>query len=357
MRATRRGSRGWSAARRVSVDAQFRAAHARLAAGDFAAAERGYRALTAASPLFAWHNLGVLHMKLGRDAEAEAAFRTALKADPQSAPTRHSLGMLLLRLGRYAEGWPEFEARRRNMAIQLTRPNLPYPEWRGEDLAGKHLVVVREQGFGDQIMFARFIPELVRRAARVTYVCSPNLVRLFEGLGAELIPASEAPPPSAADFWVADCSLGLRLDVTLENLPAAPYLAAAGNGGGGVGLAWKASATGFNAGHKVLPDAFAARLLDLGARSLQPEDTGAKDFAETAALIAGLDRVIAIDTAVAHLAAALGKPTWILLPALDVDWRWLADRTDSPWYPSARLFRQAPMGDWAAVIDQVVAAL
>src|SRR5438270_7228334 len=118
----------------MSLDARFREANALHLAGDFAGAERRYLALTELQPLWAYHNLGVVYSKQGRDAEAEAALRTALQADPASAATRHMLGMLLLRLGRYGEGWPLYEARRANPLAKITRPSLRYPEWRGEDL-------------------------------------------------------------------------------------------------------------------------------------------------------------------------------------------------------------------------------
>jgi hypothetical protein len=344
----------------MSIDALFREANSRQMAGDFAGAERRYRALIKLQPLWAYHNLGALYLKLGRDEEAEIALRAALRADPASAATRHALGVLLLRLGRYEEGWPLYEARRENLAAKLTRPTLPYPAWQGEDVAGKHVVVVREQGFGDQIQFSRFTPRLRAAGARVTYVCSPNLVDAFAALGVRLVPASQAPAPSDADFWIPDCSLGLRFGVTLENLSGEPYLTAPADRrarwgcAGGVGLVWRASATGFNAHNKTLPDALAQRLLDLGVRSLHPQDTGAADFADTAAIIEGLDLVISIDTATAHLAAALGKPTWILLPAVETDWRWLTGRSDSPWYRTAKLYRQSTARDWAPLVQQVI---
>ena len=340
----------------MSIDALFKQANARQLAGDLAGAERQYRALTRLKPLWAFHNLGVLYAKAGRDAEAEQALRAALAVDPASAATRHTLGMLLLSLGRYTEGWPEFEARRDPASLaRLTRPKLPYPSWAGEDLAGRHLVVVREQGFGDQIQFARFLPRLAEMAGKVTYVCSPNLVRLFEGLGAELVPASEAPPPARADLWTPDMSLGLRLGVTLETLSRRPYLAPAPlTDGGGIGVMVQGSPTHVNDRGRSLPAGLAAKLKALG-RDLSPEATGAKDFFETAEIVAELDLVISVDTSVAHLAAAMGKPTWILVAARDTDWRWLRDRTDSPWYASARLYRQGADADWGPVVRQVIA--
>jgi hypothetical protein len=337
----------------MSIDALFRQANSLHLAGDFAGAERRYRALTKLKPLWAYHNLGVIYSKLGRNEEAEIALRKALESEPASAATRHTLGMVLLRMGRYHEGWPFYEARRKNLDVELTRPDLPYPEWRGEDLAGRHLVVVREQGFGDQIQFARFLPRLAAAAGKVTFVCSPNLVRLFGGLGVDLVPASEAPPPAAADFWTPDCSLGLKLDVTLDGLPGQPYLASAPlSSGGGLGVVTAGSPTHKNDRNRSLPKPATAQLLALG-RDLSPGATGAKDFQDTAEIIATLDGVISVDTSVAHLAAAMGKPTWILIPAIDSDWRWLTARSDSPWYDAARLYRQATPGKWGEVIARV----
>ncbi|MBL8556316.1 MAG: hypothetical protein JNL41_18725, partial [Phenylobacterium sp.] len=138
-------------------------------------------------------------------------------------------------------------------------------------------------------------------------------------------------------------------------LPSAPYLRAATRPAGGrIGVATRGNPGHSNDAHRSLPADVAAELLALpGAMSLEPEATGAKDFAETAAIVAGLDLVIAVDTAVAHLAGALGRPAWILLPRIFTDWRWMEGRADSPWYPTARLFRQASPGDWSAVLAEV----
>jgi hypothetical protein len=340
----------------MSLEAEFRAAHALYQAGDIAGAEASYRALIEVKPHWAWHNLGVLFLRQGRDAEAEAAFTAALKAEPGNATTRHSLGLVMLRQGRYADGWRLYEYRRQDMTAKLTRPKLPYPDWRGEDLAGKHLVVVREQGFGDQIMFARFLPRLAAMAGKVTFVCSPNLVRLFAPLGVELVAASEAPPPPAADYWIPDCSLGLRLGATLETLSGEAYLAPAPpTAGGGIGVMAAGSPTHHNDRNRTLSGADAARLLALG-RDLSPQATGAKDFQATAEIIAGLERVLTVDTAIAHLAAAMGKLTWLMV-SHDPDWRWGWTGETTPWYPSVRLFRQPTPGDWRPVLDAVRHAL
>ncbi|MBW8816467.1 MAG: hypothetical protein JF588_23860 [Caulobacterales bacterium] len=277
------------------------------------------------------------------------------------------LASALLAAGRYAEGWPLMEARIALHPRLIPPVDLPYPEWRGEPLAGQRVLVWLEQGFGDQIMFARFARDLVARGARVTLACRPPLAELFrampgvEAVVAVAVGAQVSVPPH--DYWTRYGSLPLHLGVTLESLPDGPYLQvppdrpAPAKPAGGVGLMWRVSSTGFNAAAKALPEAQAQRLLAAGCVSLQPEDTDAADFADTAAIIAGLDLVVSVDTAVAHLAGALGKPCWTLLPSSGLDWRWLHDRDDSPWYASMRLFRQPPGGDWPGLVDRIIAEL
>ena len=168
------------------------------------------------------------------------------------------------------------------------------------------------------------------------------------------------------DYWTRCFSLPERLGATLETLPTPPYLSApadrrarwAGFGKGArVGLIWQVSPTGFNAPHKRLPRELARGFFDRGAISLEPEDTGAQDFADTAAIIEGLDLVISVDTATAHLAGAMGKPCWTLLPYVHCDWRWLRHRADSPWYPTMRLYRRTQPRDWTETVGQVLADL
>lgn len=341
----------------MSVDLMFKEANAAHLAGDWAEAERRYRALTELKPSWAYHNLGVVYVATGRLDKAEAALRAAMAADPAQPATKHSLGMLLLSLGRYAEGWPLYEARREVAALRINRPNPPYPEWRGEDLAGRRLLVVTEQGLGDQIQYARFLPQLVARGAQVTFACAPSLAPLFDGLGATLAPVTEGFALPDADYWTMMMSLPLRLGLTLEQVSGAPYLAARGApAAGGVGVVTRGAASHANDRFRSLDPTSAAELLALG-RDLAPEATGAKDFLDTARIVAGLDLVISIDTSVAHLAGAMGKPVWILLSAVETDWRWLRGREDSPWYRSARLYRQAAAGDWAPVMRRVAADL
>ena len=309
--------------------------------------------------------LGNAYAEAGRTKLAEREYRAALTARPGDGEAELALAALCLSTGRYAEGWPLLDARVALRPDVVPPLNLSFPEWRGEPVEGKSLLVWVEQGFGDQIQMSRFIDLLkARGAARVTLGCRPALAHLFSTLAGadEIVPIAVKASTTVAnhDYWSRYFSLPGHLGITLETLPAEPYLAAPADRRErwsdikGVGLAWQASPTGFNAAGKGLSREAAQRLLDRGAISLHPEDTGASDFADTAAIIERLDLVISIDTSVAHLAGAMGKPCWTLLPYIHCDWRWLRERTDSPWYPSMKLYRKSRPQDWTETIDQVL---
>lgn len=312
--------------------------------GDLAAAESLYRQTVGVAK----HNLAVLREQQGEYEQAITFYREALDADPNRDESAASLALTLLREGRYAEAWPLHERRRRLKRLNLPQLKPDWPEWTGEDLAGKRLAVLGEQGLGDQIMFARFIEPLRARGAEVRLVCSGELTRLLDG--------HTTLNRNDFDLWTYALSLPLRLGVTLETLPPPVRPPVRWRGGGGVGVMATGNPKFAKHAQRTPPEAVQAELLSLG-RDLRPEATGAKDFLETAEIIAGLDLVVTIDTAVAHVAGSLGAPTWVLLPATDSDWRWLHGRTDSPWYPSARLFRQPSPGDWAGALAAVKAAL
>ncbi|THD77001.1 MAG: hypothetical protein E7812_13635 [Phenylobacterium sp.] len=308
--------------------------------------------------------LGNLYVEMGQMERAEVEYRTGLAFRPQDAGCELALAGLLLSLGRYAEGWPLQEARAGLNPGVVPPVEVSFPEWQGEPLDGRSILVWYEQGLGDQIQMCRFAQELkARGAAHVALGCRPVLADLLATAPGvdEIVPAPRGETVRIRDYdvWSRYFSLPARLGTTLQTLPTAPYLSARPDrrarwsGASGVGIAWRASPTGFNARNKNVPDDLARRLLDLGATSLHPEDTGVADFADTAAIIERLDLVISIDTSVAHLAGAMGKPCWTLLPRLHCDWRWLRERTDSPWYPSMRLYRQTEVGDWTRVIDEV----
>jgi hypothetical protein len=202
---------------------------------------------------------------------------------------------------------------------------------------------------------ARFAPLITGGA--VTLACAPALVRLFGGLGVQVTAVAQGAPPPPADLYVRNFSLPHRRGVRLQTIPAARYLSApAAPRAGGVGFVWRGDPTHANDANRSLPSPAlldplrdAAELIDL-----LPADG---DFLDTAARIQALDLVITVDTAMAHLAGALGVPCWVMLPAIGTDWRWLRGRTDSPWYPSLRLYRQRVPGDWAEVVSSMRADL
>jgi tetratricopeptide (TPR) repeat protein len=332
----------------------FERAVAAHRAGDFRAAEQGY--LEFPNHSRALHNLGVLYSADGKFDQAEESFRKALAISPDYAPSRLSLATQLLAQGRYAEGWPLHEARRQDPNAQIPQVSFDFPEWRGQSLTGKRLIVVGEQGFGDQIMLARFIPRLAEMGAEVVFVCSPALARLFERLGPEIVAGTRTASPPRGDYWVLLNSVPLHVGATLATLPPPVDLGQPNGSGSGVGVKVDGAPAHVNDANRSLSPQAAARARTFG-RDLSPEATGARDFRETAEIIATLDKVISVDTSVAHLAATLGKPTWILLPARGADWRWLRDRDDSPWYPSVRLLRQQTPGDWSAELDAAERAL
>ncbi|MGH7102672.1 MAG: tetratricopeptide repeat protein [Acetobacteraceae bacterium] len=324
-------------------------------------------------------NCGNALVALGRSSEAEGHYRRALQIAPDEAETHYNLGLALLLDGRFRAGWAEYEWRslRRGARTRL----LPAPLWSGEPLGRRVLLVHAEQGFGDTIQFCRFIPLL--DGDRVALEVPRPLVRLVATLpGIESVIASGDPLPPF-DVHCPMLSLPHRIGTTLETIPrSVPYLIAApgsvaiwhGRLGGArglkVGLAW-AGNPDYPADRRrsIEPTLLRALLETPGATfiSLQPGAPPAgmpiltfpdeiRDFADTAALVAALDLVISVDTAAVHLAGALGKPVW-LLNRFDTCWRWLRERTDSPWYPTLRQFRQSQPGDWPGVMAAVEAAL
>ena len=261
--------------------------------------------------------------------------------------------------GDYAAGLPLMEAHRYGRGLRpIVKPTLSFPEWTGERCAS--LLVVGDQGLGDQIQFCRFVPDLLKLAGRVTLIVAPEVAPLVTHLGATVLPARGVVEFPVHDAWVLTGSLPLRLGVRLETLSGAPYLKPPENlltgwpTGLRFGVVWHGSRTHSNDHNRSMPEADAARLLGIpGAYSLHPEVTGARTMADTAAIIDRLEAVITVDTSVAHLAGAMGKRTLLMLPATHTDWRWLKDRSDSPWYSSVKLYRQTRPGVWADVIDAV----
>jgi tetratricopeptide (TPR) repeat protein len=332
-------------------------------------------------------NLAGLLQSHNAFAEAIALHREALANDSQCAAAHWNLALCELVLGQLEDGFREAEWRWQALGRQPLRS--AQPRWTGaEDLAGKTLLVYAEQGLGDTLQFCRYASLAAARGARVLLSVQPALRRLVGTLAAPVTFVDSLDPPPAHDLHCALLSLPLAFRTSLATIPAAvPYLHArdevtqrwkerlARVPGLKVGLAWSGNPVHVNDRNRSLPFATIARLASPGVSlvSLQKEvrdgDQAAlseagvahfgdllTDFEATAGLVAALDLVITVDTSVAHLAGALGKPVWILLP-FSPDWRWMLERQDTPWYPSARLFRQPRIGEWESVIEAVRAAL
>lgn len=300
--------------------------------------------------------------------------------------------MLRLLRGDLAGGWPGYEARRQLMDQLGPFRDEPAVPWRApDDLRGQTVRVVLEQGAGDCVQFARYLPLLAGRGARVELVppAGSPLRPLLEGMQAVAgwVPQVTSAPP--ADVVVPLLSLPLAFGTTLASIPAeVPYLAApaerleawrarlaaTGDRRPRVGVVWWGNASFANDRQRSIPLARFAPLLqrrnlafhvlahelregEAGpAAELAAVHGGIRDYADTAALVALMDLVISVDTSVAHLAGAMGRKVWVLLPN-EPDWRWLLGRNDSPWYPTARLFRQSARGDWNGVLARVQEAL
>jgi Tfp pilus assembly protein PilF len=329
-------------------------------------------------------NLGDALREAGRIQESVAAYDELLRMEPSLAEAHFGRGFSLLLAGDMAAGWDEYEWRWRLKDHPPPR-ELPQPSWQGEPLDGARILVHAEQGAGDCIQFARFIPELVLRGATVILECPGPLVRLCRTIQGvrEVIPKGS--PLPAFDRSCALMSVPRFLKTTLDSVPApVPYLRAPEKGPElprdarakssdlKVGLVWAGAPGHRNDRHRSIPLELLEPLLTHAGTvfynlQLRPDLGGAshpleaqminlasliKDYSDTAALVAQLDLVISVDTSVAHVAGALGRPVWLLLPFAP-DWRWLLGREDSPWYPIMRLFRQPQPGDWTAVVKHV----
>jgi tetratricopeptide (TPR) repeat protein len=325
---------------------------------------------------------------LGRLDEARFCCEEALLLNPQHAEAHWNLALLLLLEGDYRRGWSEFEWRWRKAGFTSWQRTFDRPLWDGSPLGGCTILLHAEQGFGDALQFARYLPLVAARGAEVVVECHRELVTLFariEGVRTAL-PFGAALPPF--DLHAPFMTLPLIFGTTLGSVPGqAPYISAdparagvwqqrlADFPGLRVGLVWAGNAAQKKDRERSLPFAALAPLwsvpaeffsLQLGEANLafaQPPPhnrhdltSHIKDFDDTAAFIAGLDLVVCACTAVAHLAGALGKPVFLLL-AWAPDWRWLLEREDSPWYPTLRIFRQKAPGDWAVPVARVAKAI
>jgi tetratricopeptide (TPR) repeat protein len=325
--------------------------------------------------------------------EAIGIYRHIQAIDPGNADALWNSALLCLLTGDFAAGWAGREIRW-HAHMRPPYPNFAQPMWCGkQDVKGKTVLLYAEEGNGDTIQFVRYVPMLAARGARVILAVQDALRPLLTGLSGVSLCAPRSLPLPSFDLHCPICSLPFAFGTRLETIPSAtPYLPPPAQARlqsweqrlherlgpdrkCRVGLVWSGNPNHGNDRNRSVPLRTLLRLLDVDAafvsvqKDVQPEDKAMleqggvleltadlSDFAETAALVSCLDFVITVDTSVAHLAGALARPTWIMLP-YSPDFRWLLDRDDSPWYPTARLFRQAATRDWNEVVDRVRSAL
>jgi tetratricopeptide (TPR) repeat protein len=350
------------------------------------ALERSARALER-SPDHAEANSchGATLAAIGRETEALQYYQRALALQPTLAEATWNEALALLSRGNFREGWPRYESRWKVKSLNLTRYGGDRAAWFGqESLQDKVILLHAEQGYGDSIQFCRYAPLVAKRGARVVLGVPSALRTLMSTLEGVEVVVAQVPIPQC-DFHCPLLSLPLALGTELQTIPdAVPYLRAdianqaiwskrlGPRVAPRIGLAWSGRPTHTNDANRSIPlhELLPLTQCDVECVSLQKEirDTDLAafnalptlhragealvDFADAAALVAELDLVITVDTALAHLAGALGKPVWILLPYV-ADWRWLQERDDSPWYPTAKLFRQPAPKDWGSVIERV----
>jgi hypothetical protein len=334
----------------------------------------------------AFNNYGNVLRECGDPSGGIPFLLRSMQLAPDHPTAPFNLAVALLLNGDYAQGFKAYENRWNYEHLAGTLPKWPQPRWTGQDLQGKTVYIMGEQGHGDNIQFVRFVGDIVDRGAKVVLAVNQNLRPLFIGPSIPHIVCDGEPLPDF-DYWIPIMSIPGVIGTTLENLAPVQYYLTADKTLERqwqqllgpkkrlrVGFCWSGRRDTWINRHKGMPF---EDMLDLIKRNpnyewinLQCDCTaeeenqlvqagvtvypGAiKNFADSAALLMHMDVVLSVDTAVAHLAGALGRPVWVMLSRFALDWRWLLDRDSSPWYTTARLFRQPKMGDWQSVTDKV----
>lgn len=387
--------------RAIALTPELAEAHANLGGsvwsqGDLAGALEACRRALARSPelLQAHNSLDRLLSHPGDRAAALLCYLRTATLPPESLRFLYYAALAHLLLGEFAAGWRYYEYRWHTKNYCAPQRNFAPPRWRGEPLNGARIFLHAEQGFGDTLQFVRYVPLVAARGGEVVLEVQPELQRLLAGMegATQVISYGDA----LSDFaWHCPLlSLPFAFETELASIPAhVPYLRAnavaaqkwrlrlADNSRVGdekmrVGLVWAGSPKHVRDHERSISLPQFAPLAQVDARfyslqkgraselslhipaGMQLVDSAPelKDFADTAALLSNVDLLITVDTAVAHLGGALGKPVWVLLTYAP-DWRWMLQREDSPWYPTMRLFRQPTPGDWESVIDQVATEL
>jgi hypothetical protein len=334
----------------------------------------------------AFNNYGNVLREMGYPERAQPFLEHAIRIDPANETARFNLAVCLLLQGNYKQGWTAYEDRWNFEHLKGALPKLPQPRWTGQDLSDKTILVVGEQGLGDTVQFLRFCNVLIQKGARVILVVDPAVVSLC-GNSDRLQTVAFGTEVPDSDFWITAMSIPGILGVTLESLESPlSYITADRQLISNwqqrlgtrrrlrVGFSWAGRRDTWIHQHKSVPFQQIAELIRYNPNyewvNLQVDATDDESqvlqqlgcatypgtincLADSAALIACMDVVVSVDTLVSHLAAALGRPTWVMLNQYGVDWRWLLNRADSPWYPTVRLFRQPTIGNWGPVVTQI----
>ena len=334
----------------------------------------------------AFNNYGNVLRETGDPAGAVPFLQRAIQLDPANITAQFNLAVAYLLQGNYAQGWPQYESRWQYEHLAGTLPDFAQPRWTGQDIKGRTVLVIGEQGHGDNIQFVRFVGDIVGRGAQVVLVVDASLKPLLQGSTVPDVRVFGEELPEF-DFWIPIMSIPGVIGSTLDNLAAVQYYLTADSELSAqwqqrlgpkrrlrVGFCWSGRRDTWINGHKAMPfesmlaliqrnpayewvnlqvDCTAEEEAQLVQAGVVAYPGSIKTFADSAALIMHMDVVLAVDTAVAHLAGALGRPVWVMLNQFGLDWRWLLDRDSSPWYSTARLFRQPAMDDWTSVTDRI----
>ena len=334
----------------------------------------------------AFNNYGNVLRELGDPVGAVPFLQRSIQLAPTHPTAQFNLAVAYLLAGDYARGWPQYESRWNYEHLAGALPTYSQPRWTGQDIKDKTVLVVGEQGHGDNIQFVRFIGDIVSRGARVVLTLNASLRPLILGPSIPTILVEGDPLPEF-DYWIPIMSIPGVIGTTVENIASVQYYLTANSQLQKewqmrlghktrlrIGFCWSGRRDTWINRHKAMPfetmlalvrrnpdyewvnlqcDCTAEEEAELVAAGVWAYPGAIQNFADSAALLMHMDVVLSVDTAVAHLAGALGRPVWIMLSQYALDWRWLLNRDSSPWYSTARLFRQPTMGDWTTVTDKI----
>jgi hypothetical protein len=335
----------------------------------------------------AFNNYGNVLRECGDPVGAVPFLQRSIQLAPSHPTAPFNLAVAYLLAGDYHNGWRQYETRWNYEHLAGGLPNYEQPRWTGQDVNDKTVLVLGEQGHGDNIQFVRFVGDIIGRGAKVILVVNDNLKPLFDATDVKFSVITPDTAVPKFDYWIPIMSIPAVIGATVDNIAKVQYYLTADAETQRqwqavlgpkhrlrVGFCWSGRRDTWINRHKGMPFDVIVDLIkrnptyewvNLQADCTQEEEAQLvalgvkaypgviKNFADTAGLLMHLDVVLSVDTAIAHLAGALGRPVWVMLNQYALDWRWLIDRDSSPWYTTARLFRQPKMGDWKSVVDKV----